>query len=401
MKPVSAQTKAARGSVGIEVFRDKLRLRLPRQIFGGVQKYVSTGLENTPENGKRAQSKAWQIEEDIATGNFDSTLDRYRPQSHLAIVKTIVKPVETPKLTDLWEQYTDHKSKTLQATTILTTYKRVKNHIAELPTKDLKEAIAIRNYLLTTKSNDTAKRVITHLSACCDWAKQCYLISENPFIGMAEKIKLVKNFESDKIEPFTPEERDAIIEAFELNSHYKYYTPFVKFLFLTGCRTGEAVALKWKHVNKDCRQITFCESVNTQFKVRQDTKNHRSRKFPCNSRLQALLQSIKPEDCNPENLVFPSTTGKEIDAGDFLNRAWKGYKNHRGNQTEGIVTRLVREGKLSHYRCLYNTRHTFITLALENGLDAKDVARLVGNSPEILYKHYAGSNVNKLQVPEF
>jgi integrase len=66
-----------------------------------------------------------------------------------------------------------------------------------------------------------------------------------------------------------------------------------------------------------------------------------------------------------------------------------------------LPNRLVREGKLSHYRCLYNTRHTFITLALENGLDAKDVARLVGNSPEILYKHYAGSNVNKLQVPEF
>lgn len=48
----------------------------------------------------------------------------------------------------------------------------------------------------------------------------------------------------------------------------------------------------------------------------------------------------------------------------------------------------------------YQTRHTFITLALDNGLDAKDVARLVGNSPEIIYRHYAG-NKQELFVPEF
>ncbi len=52
------------------------------------------------------------------------------------------------------------------------------------------------------------------------------------------------------------------------------------------------------------------------------------------------------------------------------------------------------------YRKLYQTRHTFITLALENGLDAKDVARLVGNSPAVIYRHYAG-NKRELFVPEF
>jgi integrase len=41
-----------------------------------------------------------------------------------------------------------------------------------------------------------------------------------------------------------------------------------------------------------------------------------------------------------------------------------------------------------------------ITLALENDLDAKDVARLIGNSPEMIYKHYAGRQ-RELIVPEF
>jgi integrase len=51
------------------------------------------------------------------------------------------------------------------------------------------------------------------------------------------------------------------------------------------------------------------------------------------------------------------------------------------------------------YRKLYQTRHTFITLALEY-LDVKDVARLVGNSPEVIYRHYAG-NKRDLFLPEF
>ncbi|MEO1561772.1 MAG: site-specific integrase, partial [Cyanobacteria bacterium J06632_19] len=49
---------------------------------------------------------------------------------------------------------------------------------------------------------------------------------------------------------------------------------------------------------------------------------------------------------------------------------------------------------------LYQTRHTFITLALKNGMNVKDVARLVGNSPEIIYRHYAGQS-REIVVPDF
>lgn len=51
------------------------------------------------------------------------------------------------------------------------------------------------------------------------------------------------------------------------------------------------------------------------------------------------------------------------------------------------------------YRKPYQMRHTFITLCLDAGIDAKDVARWVGNSPKIIYQHYAGAN-RDLEVPE-
>jgi integrase len=33
-----------------------------------------------------------------------------------------------------------------------------------------------------------------------------------------------------------------------------YYTPYVKFLFFTGCRPSEAIALKWKHITKQVKE---------------------------------------------------------------------------------------------------------------------------------------------------
>ncbi len=50
--------------------------------------------------------------------------------------------------------------------------------------------------------------------------------------------------------PFTSEEIKAIIQGFEQDRYYSHYAGFVEFLFGTGCRTGEAIGLCWKHLNK-------------------------------------------------------------------------------------------------------------------------------------------------------
>ncbi|QYO66762.1 hypothetical protein [Leptolyngbya sp. 7M] len=86
--------------------------------------------------------------------------------------------------------------------------------------------------------------------------------------------------------------------------------------------------------------------------------------------------------------MFPAPKGGVLDTHNFLNRVW-----------QPVVNALVEAGKVQQYLPQYNARHTFITLMLDAGVDAKDVARWVGNSPEIIYKHYAG-NIRDLSVPE-
>jgi integrase len=69
--------KLSKGSVSVESFRDRLRIRLPRQLFDGKQKYLSLGLPDTELNRRAAKAKVKLIESDIALERFDYTLEKY------------------------------------------------------------------------------------------------------------------------------------------------------------------------------------------------------------------------------------------------------------------------------------------------------------------------------------
>lgn len=395
MLNATQKNKASKGTVGIESFREKLRLRLPRTLDTD-SRYISTGLQDTPENRKKVQVKAWEIDQDIATGHLDPSLKKYKLQHHLTVVQAI-KPKPALSLAQLWELYVEYKAKSVSTSTLKNTYKAVASHIQKFPSQSLENALEIRDYLVSNLKADTAKKYLTNITACCDWAVEYGHISNNPFLGMAKKIKTIPKQVED-IHPFTKQERDAIITAFETDAHYSHYASYVKFLFFTGCRTSEAIGLQWGHISLDCKKITFAEAYVRG--TRKETKTGKPRTFPCNTQLQEFLKSIKPENTNSEELVFPSPEGKEIDDHNFLNRAWKGYKNRHGNQIYGVVTRLVKQGLVSEYRPQYNTRHTFVTMALEAGVSVVQVSKWIGNSPEIIMKHYAGT-ILQVQVPEF
>ena len=393
--------KATKGSVVVLISNGRLQLRFR---VNGKRYYLSTGYPDTKEHRKLAEAKARLIQSDIDLDRFDPTLTKYKPQP-LPVTATELTPISTPRnqLSELWEQYTEFRRPQVAQTTLRIQYAAVASHIRRLPTQSLDDALEIRDSFLKTLTLDTTRRTITQISACCEWAVELGLITANPFRGMAEKIKVIKSSsnELDEIDPFTKEERDAIIAAFESHSTYSYYAPFVKFLFWTGARTGEAIALQWKHISRDFKTITFSESVSSQLKIRKDTKTHKARKFPCNAQLQELLKSIRPENPGSESLVFPARRGKEINSRHFIQNAWKGGHNRKGqNSHDGIVTKLVKEGKLKRYRTQYNTRHTFITHCLEERVSIPQIAKWVGNSPETILKHYAGI-IAQVQVPEF
>ncbi len=105
----------------------------------------------------------------------------------------------------------------MSATTLRLNYARVASHIKKLPTKNLDEAIAIRDYLIPSNSAYTAKRILVQLAAYCKWAAKSKLISDNSFAQMATEIRVSDDNKAEKLDPSSCEERDIVIEAFEIH----------------------------------------------------------------------------------------------------------------------------------------------------------------------------------------
>ncbi len=84
--------------------------------------------------------------------------------------------------------------------------------------------------------------------------------------------------------------------------------------------------------------------------------------------------SYKPENANPDDLVFTTRQGNPIDQHNFSACAWS-----------NILSRLD-----IPYQKPYNCRHTFISHCLEAGMNPVVVAQITGHDVKVLYDHYAG-----------
>ncbi|GAB4216306.1 MAG: hypothetical protein OHK0012_18300 [Synechococcales cyanobacterium] len=366
------------------------RLQL-RFNYGGKRYYVSLGLPDSKVNRKAAEVRAAQIERDIAYGEVDPTLAKYKS----VVVKKAptstpeIAPVSQPSLTQLWEKYTAYRLPRVSPGTIRTIYNHVKRHIEKFPSQSLDEAEAIQLYLNGTLTPYSAKRILVQLSACCKWAIKAKLISTNPFQGMAAEIKIKRKKGSEDedtdIQPFTQSEQLKIIQAFGRSPFYKRYTPLVQFLFATGCRPSEAIALEWRHWQGN--EIFFEQAITVnehyQHVLKGGLKTQEKRRFPCNTDLNILLARIKPQQAQPTDLIFPAIRG-----GKFLN--W--YHFCSGPWKKILVQCGI------EYRKPYQTRHTFITQCVEAGVSTKQVAKWVGNSEWIISQHYLGT-LKQVQVP--
>ncbi len=392
--------RASKGSVSVILSNGRLQLRFH---FARKRYYISTGYPDTPQHRKLAKLKASEIEKDILYERFDpKDLGKYKSEfDNRHITPSSTPSVSQPTLPQLWEKYTDFKRSSLSPSTLAKDYTKIARCIGlQLPSKSLNDAIAIRDWLVANKTANSAKRIVTQLAACCQWALKSQMISHNPFFGMASEIKIPKNqSDASDINPFSLEERDKIIQTFKDNHSYNYYAALIEFLFMSGCRPSEAVALQWKHISDDFSTIRFEQAVveaENGLVCKKGLKTQKKRSFPANEKLAGLLKSIKPKDASGETKVFPSPKGKWIDVHNLTTRVWRSVLKELDDTIE--------------YRKLYQTRHTFITAALETPiptsdgrtkmLDAKDVAKLVGTSPKMIYEHYAGAS-KELFVPEF
>lgn len=375
--------KNPKGTVTIIASNNRLQLRFR---YLGSRKYISLGLPDTSVNRKAAQRTANQIELDIASGNFDPTLTKYKPQLVAKTAAHKITPKATSKPAELWEAYTQYKASSLKETTkgYHISFLKLLQKIGDVSVLD---ALAVKAALEKVTTTHQTKRTLMQLNAACCWGVKHGLLDSNPYQGMANEMPKYRYQLEPKPNAFTEEERDRVIDAFKNHKgnwngrgytgiSYAHYTSFVAFLFLTGCRPSEAVGLQWKHISSDGSSIRFEGSVTTSgngtpIRV-EGSKNNKKRRFPCSERLQKLLLSIKPTSPNPENLVFPSPKGKFIIYNNFCHNAWK---------------RVVPPIKPD--TTPYSCRDTFITTQIIKGIPESVIAKWCDTSVDMIQKHYA------------
>ncbi len=363
-----------------------LSLTLPR-VYCGRIKTIALGISSNPENWKFAELKAKQIEIDFISGYFDVTLKKYI-NSHSTPTSQVAS------IPEIYLEYINFRKNQVSASTWKCTYQNTLNHLIACPYKLSSESLKLRDWVIQNRTIDTAKRILMQINAACEWALERNVISSNPFKG---KIKIKGKKSKARIDPFSLEEKNRIIKGFEESERFADLLPIIKFFFLTGCRTGEALALQWKHIKTDRSIVRFEEVIvlgegGASRKI--GTKQSAGRDFPCNEQLRNLLLSIRPDKRQATQAVFTRADGSPVSHQD-LRTAWYGK-----GKISGIVKQLAVDDQIETYRPQYNTRHTMISQCLEASVPPTQIAEWVGNSAEIIFRNYAGI-INKSSVPEF
>lgn len=358
-------TRVSKGSVKVESVRGRLRLVWS---WNHSRYFLSMGLPDTPVNRSAAEFKAKVIERDIANELFDPTLQKYK--QHLGSITAC----------DLLDKFTEHKARSVDPRTI-EKYTALSKHLQSHFGKQAAElsegnAAAFYKYLSSKMQSPTILDRMTILRAAWDWGIKQGLVKGNPW----KDIK-VKSTPKQGPKPFTTEEINRIREAFKTHRHYSYYADYVEFLFGTGCRTGEAVGLLWRHVADDFKSIWIGEILTR--KQRKSAKNNRARIVPLTPTLQAMLKRRWGDGQPKDGYVFLSPHGLPLNPHDFRRRAW---------------TRVLDELGIP-YRKPYLTRSTLISHAIDSGMNLVEVAELVGNRVQTIYKNYAGA-IRRPQLPD-
>ncbi len=363
---------AGKSAVKVESLRGNLRLRWSYQ---GKRQCLSLGLYDTPLARKVAQGKATIIEADLVTGNFDDTLRKYKGVS-------ADKPQEcTFTAVGLFAKFTDQRKvdpRTLEKYSAIATklrdYFQSRNANVSIEAAD-----RFREWLGESIAPISQKEYIGTIGTCWNWAVKENLVPDSPWGDVLKRVKVPPK---QRPRPFSKAEISAILDGFKGNRYYRYYTDFVTFLLGTGCRTGEAIGLRWAHLSEDCGKVWIGESVSRG--IRKSTKTNRDREFRLSEPLQTMLLHRRPETYRPDDFVFPSPKGKALVDRNFRKRAWIQTLKNAGVE----------------YRKPYNCRHTFISHSLAHGVNPMAIAQMTGHDPEILFKHYAADIQGGLVCPD-
>lgn len=199
------------------------------------------------------------------------------------------------------------------------------------------------------------------------------LNDDNPF----RKFK-AKKLNTQSYKPFTVDQVNNILKILD-SDYYMLNKSEMKTLvyvsLYTGCRLGDASLMKWEYIDFENNIITF-----TPVKTK---RNGRAVSIPINN---ALLSELKKHRDNDSEYVLSSVSSR--------------YFNNPTGISKDIKKLLIAsEIEDSPMFSFHSFRHTFVTLAMNNGFGIETVKSIVGHSSIAMTGHYTKIDMaNKQKV---
>lgn len=258
------------------------------------------------------------------------------------------------------------------------------DRIGDIPMDQLRPADVrgLQADLLATKlSPKTVKNIISgSFRAMIQQAVVDELVTRDLFLGL----KWPK-WRPPEPDPFTPEERDRIVEWFRTkrfgfhpgihhrDDRMRPHAPFhvyVHLLFFSGLRPSEASGLQWGDVDlhRGRLHVTRSRHLYEYGAPKTASAERWVQLFPATIQ---LLRELQPLKITPDTPVFTTTTGTPIEP--------KTFSAHWYRCLRALEMRQ---------RGLYCTKDTFVTIALQHNVKIAWLEAHTGVSYATLRKHY-------------
>ena len=198
----------------------------------------------------------------------------------------------------------------------------------------------------------------------------------------AEYVKVPKGLAQKKRE--LPEEK--IIETIKSNSDHPFgLLPY--FILYTGCRRGEALAIRYEDLDYINSQIVINKSLyfeNNKPHIKTPKTESGIRKVPLLNPLKEVLPKKK------KGYIFEKD-GQPITQSSFTKR-WRRYCLDVG------LAELI-NGKTEYFVTLHQLRHAYATILYEAGIDEKLAQEILGHASIVttrnIYTHIKESKIHE------
>lgn len=285
-----------------------------------------------------------------------------------------------PVVADEWER--EHEPEVSESTRRVYSYavKRLKTAFPD--SIGAIKPLDVKRYITAFEKEGRAANSVRIEIAVCKMIFAHAVLSGDIDISPAAEVHPSRGLPAKKRESLT-EEQEAIVKASGQQQTAPWWL-FPYFLLYTGMRRGEALAISYSdidrragviHVNK---KLSYAQGNTPVLEGRMKSRNG-SRKVP----LLPPLADVLPKD--RVGLIFPGEDGGFMKAAE-INKRWRSYCR----AVELNDLQISDQGKIieSFPITPHCFRHSFATICYEAGLDPRQAAEILGDTPEVLESVY-------------